>query len=93
MGGLRIKNAYLDFLKGAGERYQNYPTYYRCNTPRAIARYCAEYLESRTWNWNKCGQMDAYVPRALRCFSRTADKLEMALGLPGSLLLVRAVRK
>jgi SAM-dependent methyltransferase len=87
----RLKDAYLGLLHGA-DHYENYPTYYKCNTPHAIKNYAREFSQIQYWSWNRLGQLDAYVPHSARFASRSLDRLEIACGLPGSLLLVRAVR-
>lgn len=87
---IRLKDAYLELLHGNGH-YENYPTYYKCNSPRAGQYYARHFSEVRCWSWNRRGQLDAYAPRSLRPLSHLMDRVEIASGLPGSLLLVRAV--
>ncbi len=87
----RLKDWYLNVLHGT-KHYANYPTYYLCNTPRALDKYTGQFSSVLVWNWNRLGQLDAYVPQVMRGLVRILDELEIKRGLPGSLLLVRAVR-
>jgi 2-polyprenyl-3-methyl-5-hydroxy-6-metoxy-1,4-benzoquinol methylase len=87
---VRVKDAYLRFVQGS-EHYENYPTHYRCNTPRALKRHAKGFSQLQCWSWNSPGQLNGYVPRRLRLLSHAIDRIEIACNLPGSLLLVRAV--
>lgn len=97
MGLLGVKDRYLDRVRGrrgeAGARYENYPTCYRCNTPAALARLAGQDFSLQTWSLHRVGQLDGYMPWRLRRLSRLADRLVLRWGLPGSVLVVRAVRR
>lgn len=88
---MRVKDTYLRLIQGP-QQYENYPTFYRCNTPRAIRSQTTAFSRTDCWSWNRVGQLDHYVPRVLRPLSHTLDRLELACRLPGSLLIVRLVR-
>jgi SAM-dependent methyltransferase len=74
MGKLRIKDRYLDRVRGtrghSAARYESYPTLYRCNTPAALARLTAPTFTLQTWSLHRVGQLNGYVPWRLRRLSR-----------------------
>jgi hypothetical protein len=88
---MRVKNAYLRLIQGT-QHYENYPTFYRCNTPRVVRSQTTAFSRTDCWSWNRVGQLDAYAPRVLRPLFHTLDRLELACGLPGSIFVVRLVR-
>jgi SAM-dependent methyltransferase len=88
---VRLKNTWLRIVQG-NQHYENYPTFYRCNSPQALYKCGRKFTKIDCWTWNRAGQLDAYIPLPLRPVSRFIDRVEMSLNLPGSLLLVRAVR-
>ena len=54
----------------------DYPAYYRCNSPSAIARAIRELKFQRvTYYYVPCLQWDTYFPRALRWAPRVYDFL------------------
>jgi hypothetical protein len=91
-GRLRLKDWYLSALRGrrGEERYENYPVYYRSNTPRQVARYVGRFRTCECINLARVGQMNYYVPRPLQPLSDWLDRRAIARGKPGMLLLVRA---
>ncbi len=91
MERLRIKDVYLNRLKGkrSAARYENYPTYYRANSPRQIRKYAPDFRKMDFINLHRAGQLDFYVPRPLRPLSRVFERVAMRLGFPGSILLAR----
>jgi len=97
IGALRLKDRYLDRVRGHrgehGARYDNFPVFYRCNSPAALSRLTGGHFSLQTWSLHRVGQLDGYVPYRLRRWSRLADRLVMRLGLPGSVLVVRMVRR
>ncbi len=91
---LRLKDLYLTLLHGQrGEnRYENYPVFYRSNSPQTVKQ-CSEKFKSVTYlNFNRIGQMDFYYPRPLRWLGRGIDSALLALNMPGSVFAVRAVK-
>ena len=97
MGRVRLKDRYLDRVRGRrGEsagRYDNYPTHYLCNSPSALATIAAPAFTLQTWSLHRVGQLDGYVPWRLRGLSRRLDRLVLRAHLPGSVLVVRLVRR
>jgi len=88
---LRIKNTYLATLLGkrGEERYENYPTLYRANTPRQIARHVAGFRRFDFMSLLRVGENDYCMPRWLHPLAHVIDRIMMAAGLPGSTLVVR----
>lgn len=88
----RIKDIYLRLLKGkrGDERYANYPTYYRCNSPEAIAKYSGGFSRVETFSFSREGQLDYYLPKPLRGVMRWLDRRAIARNKPGTLLAIRA---
>jgi SAM-dependent methyltransferase len=90
-----LKEGYLRFLQGRRgiERYENFPTAYRCNKPRDLEREVPKAFKVETLSLHKVGQLDFYFPRWLQPLSRVVDRITMACNLPGSCLVVRIERK
>ena len=88
---LRLKDAYLRAFRGRSghDRYENYPTHYRANSPRKIRRHARMFARMDFLSMHRVGQIDFYLPRRLRPMAHLADRLIMACGLPGSVLLAR----
>ncbi len=97
VGTLRIKDRYLDRVKGrkgeSAARYDNFPTHYRCNSPRALQRLAGEHFSVQCWSLHRVGQLDGYMPYKLRRLSHLADRAIIKTGLPGSVLFTRMVRR
>ena len=97
IGALHLKERYLDRVRGRkGEnaaRYDNFPVFYRCNSPAALKRIAGNEFSLQTWSLHRVGQLDGYVPYRLRRFSRLVDRVIMRAHLPGSVLVVRMVRQ
>lgn len=91
---LRLKELYLRRLHGqrAEDRYANFPTRYRCNSPVTIRRFTSGFSSLQTLSLHKPGQLDFYLPRALQGISHLVDRASMYLRLPGSVLVVRLVK-
>jgi SAM-dependent methyltransferase len=89
---LKLKEWYLSWLMGTrgSERYENYPVYYRCNTPEQVARRAKAFSSVQTLNLSRMGQADELFPRFLRPLSRRLEARAIRRGRPGTLLLVRA---
>ena len=97
LGALHLKDRYLDRVRGPrGEsvlRYDNFPVFYRCNSPAALRRVAGREFTVQTWSLHRIGQLDGYVPYRLRRLSRMADRIILRAGLPGSVLVARMVRR
>ena len=91
---LCLKDLYMNWLRGhrAKDRYENYPVMYRANSPRAILPYTKGFRAIEMASMHRAGQMDFYFPRPLRRFSRSLERLCMALGLPGSILMIKLTK-
>jgi SAM-dependent methyltransferase len=97
LGAVRVKDRYLDRVRGnkgsSAFRYDNFPVYYRCNSPAAFKRVGGEAFSVQTWSLHRVGQLDGYVPYRLRRLSRLADRMIIRARLPGSVLVARMVRR
>ena len=91
---LKVKDLYLTALRGRrGEaRYENYPVYYRSNTPEQIARYTGRFRSCETLNFARVGQCNYYVPRLLQPLANWLDRRALRRGRPGTVLAVRVER-
>jgi SAM-dependent methyltransferase len=88
---LGVKTLYLNFVWGrpGRDRYQNYPAYYRANTPAQIRRLAAAFQSVRCASFAREGQLDRYLPSALRPLGRYLDRRAIARNRPGPLLAIR----
>jgi len=91
---LSVKDHYLSALHRGGdvEPYENYPVFYRSNTPEAVARLAADFRLVRAENLHGPGQLDYYLPAPLRPIARWVEGLRRRRGRPGTLLAIRAVK-
>ena len=89
---LGIKNWYLNRLHGirGKDRYENYGVYYRSNTPEQIEKLTGAFSSSIVLNFNRVGQIDYYFPKKFRWVGRAIDSIAIRMGLPGSLIAIRA---
>jgi SAM-dependent methyltransferase len=88
---LGAKDLYLNLLHGkrGTERYENYPTYYRSNSPKTITHLTRQFSQTDVWTFGRVGQLDYYYPLGFRWLGRTIDRFTMSLGMAGSVLVVR----
>jgi SAM-dependent methyltransferase len=88
---LRLKEAYLNRLQGSRgrDRYENYRTYYRCNSPSQVERLTRGFSQVDTFTLSRPGEIDSCYPKSLIPVFRGVDWLIDRLGLPGPLLFVR----
>lgn len=97
MDVLQLKDRYLDRVRGSkgldSTRYDNFPVFYRCNSPSKLLRVAGDQFNLQTWSLHRIGQLDGYVPYRLRRFSRLVDRIIIRAHLPGSVLAVRMVRR
>lgn len=91
---LRLKDLYLNLLFGkrGTERYENYPTFYRTNTPEAVARDARAFHDVQSLSLSRPGLWSSTYPRPLRPFIDALDRRRIRHDRPGILLLVRAVK-
>jgi SAM-dependent methyltransferase len=90
----RFKNIYLRLMCGRRgvERYENYPVFYRSNTPEALTRYAARFSRVETINFSRVGQWSVCFPRPFRPFVDALDRRAVRQGRPGTLLMIRATK-
>lgn len=88
---LRLKNWYLDRLRGnrGVDRYENFPTHYRANSPHQIRRLVPNCGTVDFFNFSRIGQLDFYYPAKLRIVAHLFDYVQEGLRLPGHLLAMR----
>jgi len=88
---LRLKDVYLNCLRGrrGTERYENYPTFYRANSPRQIRHHARMFNTTTFLTVHREGQLNYYFPHAVWHFLHWAERVMIKLGLPGSMLVVK----
>jgi SAM-dependent methyltransferase len=91
---LHVKDLYLTLLRGRRgvDRYGNYRTCYRTNSPTQVESFTGQFRSVEFVNFQKIGQVDYYFPRLLRPIGHAIDRAESLLGLPGMLLGIRAAK-
>ncbi|SIO61502.1 Methyltransferase domain-containing protein [Singulisphaera sp. GP187] len=90
----RLKSWYLNRLHGqrGSERYEDYPVYYRTNTPDQVRRFAGKFQSVDCVNLSRVGQWSSYLPRPLRPLADFGDRLAIRNSRPGTLLIIRAVK-
>ena len=88
---LRLKELYLNCLLGkrGEDRYENYPVYYRNNTPLDIASVTGAFARQDCWNFSREGQCAAYFPPPFAPVIAWFDRRAIRTNRPGSLLAIR----
>ncbi len=88
---LHVKDTYLRFLIGrrGEERYENYPVFYRSNSPEQIEPLVQRFRGCEFHNLSRIGQCNAYFPPPLRPFVSAWDRRALRRDRPGTLLAVR----
>lgn len=91
MERMRLKGFYLNTLRGRRgvERYENYPTVYRINSPRQVARYSGGFASTECASLLRPGQMDYYLPRFARWPAHALERVAGFLHMPGAILVIR----
>lgn len=91
---LHLKDPYLRLSQGERgvDRHLNYPVHYRSNSPSQIGRFVADFTECDVINFSRVGDLGRSVPGFLRPAADGVDALGIRAHLPGSLLLVHAVK-
>lgn len=91
METLGVKDFYLNRIQGrrGEERYENYPTWYRANTPQSIRPLTTDFSKVDFLSLHRPGQLDYYFPGIVRPMTRACEWMMMKARLPGSILLVR----
>jgi SAM-dependent methyltransferase len=91
---VRLKDLYLDGVlgkRGGATRYDNFPVYYRANTPAQVRRHAAGFARCEFLNLDKPGQVLPYLPRWLWPAARALEG-RPATGRRGVHLVIRAVK-
>ncbi len=91
---LKLKDLYLNVLFGkrGTQRYENYPTYYRTNSPQQILPCVRRFRSCEFINFAREGQLRFYFPRVLHPLANWLDRRAVRNGQPGALLAVRVVK-
>jgi SAM-dependent methyltransferase len=89
---LKLKGVYMDLLLGKRgvERIENYPTFYRSNSPEVMARLGGRFRDVQCHSMNRPGLFASNFPRPLRPAVDLLERGRMRRGRPGILLLTRA---
>jgi SAM-dependent methyltransferase len=92
MGRLGLTDLYLDALYGrrGPRRYDNYPTFYRSNTPGQVRRLARRFRSCELLSLARVGQWSPYLPAPLRGLADRLDRRAIRRGRPGTLLVLRA---
>jgi len=89
---LRIKGVYLTLLKGrrGEDRWENYPTHYRANSPAEIRKHTEGLFRHCDFiSFSRVGELNCYLPRWIRPLGRRIESRRIAKNRPGSTLAVR----
>ncbi len=91
---LHVKDIYLRLLLGrrGEDRYENYPVFYRSNSPAQLTPLAHRFASCDFFNFSRIGQCSSYFPRPLRPLVNAWDRRSVTRQRPGVLLAVR-VRK
>jgi len=94
MSIIKLKSKYLDLLHGklGTERYEDYPVYYRTNTPRQIRRHTRQFRAVRTDLFGPAGNVASYAPGPLQPIVRAVDSLTYRLLGQSTNIAIRAER-
>ena len=94
MSIIKLKSKYLDLLQGnlGTERYEDYPVYYRTNTPRQIRRHTRQFRAVRTDLFGPAGNVASYAPGPLQPIVRAVDSLTYRLLGQSPNIAIRAER-
>jgi SAM-dependent methyltransferase len=93
-GRLRVKDLYLNLLlgrRGSG-RYENYPAFYRANSPEQIRPHVGRFRDAAFLSLAREDQCGPYLPRPLRPIARYLDRRAIRSGRPGTLLAIRLLK-
>ncbi|MCL2306515.1 MAG: hypothetical protein FWC43_14345, partial [Planctomycetaceae bacterium] len=70
------------------DRYENYPTYYHANTAGAVKGYTPLFSKHYFAYWHRYGELDHYLPQALRPLGWGIDTLSMAGVIPRQVFII-----
>jgi SAM-dependent methyltransferase len=88
---LRLKDLYLNWLLGGrGEqRYENYPVYYRSNSPAQIDTFTPRFARKDYLNFARIGQCSSYFPSVFRPLVNLWESWAIQRQQAGALLAIR----
>lgn len=91
---MHIKDLYLHLLYGERgvDRYENYPTFYRSNSPRQLEPLTKAFHSRLFLNLRATGQLDYYFPNRLQWLARYLERIFPGREDSGTLLAVRVER-
>lgn len=91
LDALRLKTLYLDLFMGkrGEDRYENYATFYRCNSPKQIENLNTGFSKIDYFGLSRPGETAPAYPKVLSSFFLGMDWLIGTINLPGYLFLVR----
>jgi SAM-dependent methyltransferase len=91
---VRFKDPYLRLLHGKRgvDRYDNYPVFYRSNSPEQLERLTSAFRSRVFLNFRRTGQLDYYFPRGLRWLGRGLERIAPGREGSGTILAVRVAR-
>ena len=94
MSATNTKSRYLNLLRGrrGTERYDDYPVYYRTNTPEQIMRVAKDFRSVKTLPFGATGTVAFYAPSRLRPLVRGVDRLAYRLRGQAINIMIRAER-
>lgn len=90
----RLKRGYLNLILGRRgiDRYEDYPVFYRTNTPAEVRRLAVDFRSLDFINFSRVGQWSPYLPGPVRPLADLWDRHAIGRGSPGTLLAIRATR-
>jgi SAM-dependent methyltransferase len=88
---LKMKELYFRFVRGrfAESRYENYPTFYRCNTPIRVRECTHGFSHVDIFGLSRPGDTEPCFPKLVAPIFRRLDRLIAWFDLPGTLLIAR----
>ena len=94
MDRLKIKDTYLTLLGGqrGQDRYENYPVYYRSNSPNALRSLARDFANCDVGSLSRPGELSTYYPRFLSPFFSFLDRRVVRNNDYGYLLVTRVVK-
>ncbi len=89
---LHVKDLYLHRLlrhDDGAKDYQNYPVYYRANSPAQVLPCVRLFDRCDFLSFQRAGQLNYYLPRCLHRINTRLDRSLIARGKPGAILAIR----
>jgi SAM-dependent methyltransferase len=91
---LRLKDLYLNLVFGRRgiDRHENYPTYYRSNTPEQLEGLTRSFSQREIIELHHPSLWSSAYPRVLRPFIDALERRRIRQGRPGINLILRVVK-